>query len=64
MLGFDSLTPEQKKQLAKLSPELAKELEEEERLREEELASIMTPEKYRARVEAIKKEYLAKYHLG
>lgn len=60
MLGFDDLTPEQRKQLAKLSTEIAEEIEKEERWYQEQLDSIMTLEKYRKR----KAELLEKMRNG
>lgn len=53
MLGFDDLTPEQMKALASKSPEIAAVLAEQEAEKQRAIDSIMTPEKFEARVDEL-----------
>jgi len=60
VLNYESLKPEEKEALAKMNPEIAKWLAEEEAEREKLFEDIWTLEKYLARVQEIKEEMRAK----
>lgn len=57
VLNFESLTPEEKEQLAKMNPDIAGWLEEEKTEREEILSHVWSIEKYNHRREELRKEY-------
>ncbi len=60
MLSYESLTQEEKEQLAKMNPDVAAWLEEEKAEIENRMAEIWTIEKYQARVQELKEEMRAR----